>query len=270
MTAKTKRNKTGEAIDVLIPAIDKDLGTLPHVIDSIRREVKHPIGTIYIVSPPSDRIRALCARKGCVFVDERKVLPLRKSQIRYRGRTWDRSGWLYQQLLKLSGDRVVRRNAFLVMDADTVLIRPHRFRIGGKTVFYCRRWSQPEYFRTYRRLTGRSARAPRSFVAHYMLFERRKLQRLKRSIEARHGKCWYRAILASIDRKRNFGFSEFETYGNEVYRQAPGSVMMRAARNRALHGSASALTNKTRLRLARRYRSLSFHKRKGYARKRIR
>ncbi|WP_286892828.1 DUF6492 family protein [Thermobacillus sp.] len=257
---------SGEPIDVLIPAVDKDAGTLPHTIDSIRSMVRHPIGTIYVVSPDSPRIRAICARKGCVFVNERLIEPLPKSRIRYRSKRWERSGWLYQQLLKLSGDRLVRRRHFLVMDADTVLIRPHRFRIGGKTVFYYRRWSQPEYFRTYRRLTGRRRKAKVSFVAHYMLFDRHKLYRFKAMLEARHGKPWYRAIIDSIDRTRNFGFSEYETYGNMVYGENPSAVKLLPARNLHLRRGASSLTPAERRRYARNYRSLSFHKRGVYSR----
>jgi hypothetical protein len=267
MTAgRIQLSGSGEPIDVLIPAVDKDLGTLPHTIDSVRRMVRHPIGTIYVVSPDSPRIRAVCARKGCVFVNERLIEPLPKSRIHYRSKRWERSGWIYQQLLKLSGDRLVRRRHFLVMDADTVLIRPHRFRIGGKTVFYFRRWSQPEYFRTYRRLTGRRAKAKVSFVAHYMLFDRHKLFRLKHMIEARHGKPWHRAILDSIDRKRNFGFSEYETYGNMVYGENPSAVKLLPALNQPLRRSASSLTAAAKRRYARKYRSLSFHKRGVYSR----
>ena len=256
----------GETIDVLIPAAEKDLGTLPHAIDSVRSMVRHPIGAIYVVSPDSPRIRAVCARKGCRFVNERRIEPIAKSRIRYRSKRWNRSGWLYQQLLKRSGDRLVRHRHFLVMDADTVLIRPHRFRIGGKTVFYYRRWSQPEYFRTYRRLTGRRPKAKVSFVAHYMLFDRHQLGRLKAMIEARHGKPWHRAILDSIDRTKNFGFSEYETYGNLVYGQNPSAVKLLPARNLALRRSASSLTAAEKRRYARKYRSLSFHKRGVYAR----
>jgi hypothetical protein len=266
-TGRVNISGSGETIDVLIPAARKDLGTLPHTIDSIRRMVRHPIGAIFVVSPESAGIRAVCARKGCRFVNERRIEPIPKSRIRYRSKRWERSGWLYQQLLKLSGDRLVRRRHFLVMDADTVLIRPHRFRIGGKTVFYCRRWSQPEYFRTYRRLLGRRRKAKVSFVAHYMLFDRRKLARLKRTIEARHGKPWYRAIMDSIDRKRNFGFSEYETYGNMVYGQNPSAVKLLPARNLALRRSASSLTAAEKRRYARKYRSLSFHRRGVYSRR---
>jgi len=265
-TGTARIPKSGEPIDVLIPAVPKDLGTLPHAIDSVRTMVRHPIGAIYVVSPDNPRIRAVCARKGCVFVNERRIEPIPKSRIRYRSKRWERSGWLYQQLLKLSGDRVARHRRFLVLDADTVLIRPHRFRTGGKTVFYYRRWSRPEYFRAYRRLTGRRPKAKVSFVAHYMLFDRNRLKQLKAMIEARHGKPWHRAILDSVDRTRNFGFSEYETYGNLVYGQKPSAVKLLPALNLHLRRSAASLTQAEKARYARRYRSLSFHKRSVYAR----
>lgn len=254
-------------IDVVIPAIDKDLGTLPYAIDSVRQYVAHPIGRIYIVAPASSAIQALCKRKGCTFVHESSVLPLRKHHIHYRSTRWDRSGWLYQQLLKLGSSSVTGRRYFLVLDADTVLIRRHRFRDNGKYVFYCRSWSQPEYFVTYRKLLGRKASRPRSFVTHYMLFDKTKLSALKRTIEARHGTRWYRAILNSVNRSKQFGFSEYETYGNFVYSLNPGSVRLKSALNRSLTGSPSLLSRATRQKLARRCRSLSFHKRKIYARR---
>lgn len=256
---------SGPAIDVLIPAIEKDLATLPHVIDSLRRYVRHPIGHIYIVSPNSSKIRKLCARKSCIFVDETSVLPFTKKDIRYSSSRWNRSGWLYQQLLKMNGDHICRNNFFLVIDADTVLIRPHRFISGGKRVFYCRSWSQPEYFRTYRKLLGTSAPSPKSFVTHYMLFEKTKLAALKRKIEARHGMSWHAAIIRSIDRKKQFGFSEYETYANYVYSGNSASVLLRNANNKSLKTSVAALKKEQIHKLARTYRSLSFHHRKGYS-----
>lgn len=259
------RMKHGPVIDILIPAIEKDLGTLPYVIDHLRRYVQHPIGQIYIVSPASHRIRNLCANKKCVFVNERSVLPITKQDIHYQSSRWNRSGWLYQQLLKMNGDRIVRANHFLVMDADTVLITPHSFLAGGKTVFYCRDWSQPEYFNTYRKLLGVKAPRPRSFVTHYMLFEKTKLASLKKKIEAKHRMPWYRAIIHCINKKKQFGFSEYETYANYLYALAPGSVLLKSARNKSLSSNASSLNEKQIRRQALKYRSLSFHKRKIYS-----
>lgn len=252
-------------IDVLIPAIEKDLATLPHVVAGLRRHVRHPIRRILIIAPRRPKMLAFCKAHNCSFIDENTVLPIVKKDIHYRSRTWERSGWLFQQLLKLSGDRLCTADFFLVIDADTVLIRPHTFRRNGRTVLYCRNWSQEEYFRTYRKLMGSPKKAPTSFVTHYMLFERRKLAQMKREMETRHGTSWYKAILRSMNRSRPFAFSEFETYGNYLYTTDRGGIIMRKARNKSLNLSASALTASRTGALAARYRSVSLHKRKDYS-----
>ncbi|ULO07307.1 hypothetical protein H1230_31055 [Paenibacillus sp. 19GGS1-52] len=253
-------------IDVLIPAIEKDLATLPYVIDAVRAQVKHPIGRILIVAPKQQRILDFCQTKGCTFINENSVLPLTKKDIHYRSRTWERSGWLFQQLLKLNGDKLCTADYFLVIDADTVLIAPHRFRAKGKTLFYSRNWSQPQYFVTYRKLMGRKVAAKSSFVTHYMLFERTKLARMKKEIEAKHHMPWYSAILHSMDRSKQFAFSEFETYGNYLYSTDRSGMAIRKALNKGLHMNAGQLSKAQRNKLAEKYRSLSFHKRKGYVR----
>ncbi|MDF2921347.1 MAG: hypothetical protein K0R57_261 [Paenibacillaceae bacterium] len=254
-------------IDIVIPAIEKDLGTLPFVIDAIRKQVKHPIGQILIVAPRKQRIVQLCQAKGCRFVHEDTVLPITKKDIHYRSKRWERSGWLYQQLLKLGADKLGSADYYLVVDADTVLIRPHVFRSEGKTVLYTRNWSQNEYFVTYRKLMGKKAAAPASLVTHYMLFERARVAQLKRDIEARHGTSWYKAIIRSMNRSKQFAFSEFETYGNYLYDREPGRVRLRKALNKSLHQRAALLSPQRLKRLAARYRSVSFHERKAYSRK---
>ncbi|WP_028562195.1 DUF6492 family protein [Paenibacillus pinihumi] len=253
-------------IDVFIPAIEKDLGTLPYVIDSVRKHVKHPIDRIMIVSPDRPAIRKAIAKKGCTFVNERNVLPFTKQDINYRSKRWERSGWLYQQLLKLGGERFGNQRHYLVIDADTILLRPHRFKSGEKFIFYSRKWSQDEYFNTYSRLLGKKASAPRSFVAHYMLFDKKKVRELKQTIEKRHGVKWYSAILRSINKKKQFGFSEFETYGNFLYARNASRVSFKRALNKSLGQSYSALAPARKKSLAKAFRSLSFHKRKGYVR----
>ena len=70
-------------IDVVIAAIDKDYDVLVHVIDSIRTNIKHPIGDIIIISPKSEGIVDLCETKKCTFIDENTVLPITKKDIYY-------------------------------------------------------------------------------------------------------------------------------------------------------------------------------------------
>jgi hypothetical protein len=152
------------------------------------------------------------------------------------------------------------------MDADTVLIRPHRFLVDGRTVFYCRKWSQPEYFRMYRRLMGMHPRRPASFVAHYMLLSKSVLYRLKRHIENRHQTRWYKAILRCMNKSHPFAFSEYETYGNFLCTLNPDRVLIKKARNKSLNASLRSISPAQIRKLARTYRSLSFHKRRHYSR----
>lgn len=77
-SANKVRIRHAVTIDVLIPAIEKDLATLPYVIDAVRTHVKHPIGRILIVAPKKTRILDFCRKKGCTFVDENTVLPITK------------------------------------------------------------------------------------------------------------------------------------------------------------------------------------------------
>lgn len=265
MTAQ--RNSRKAKLDILIPAVPKDLATLPYVIDAARKHVRHAIGHIFVVAPRDKRIMALCKKKKVTFTDERRVLPFSKNRYRYRLKHWELSGWLYQQMIKLNGDKLCTADHFLVIDADTVLIRPHVFLRGGKTVFYCRNWSRPEYFRTFRRLMGRKRASSRSFVTHYMLFNRRKLASLRKAIEERHGMRWHDAIWRSMDKTKPYAFSEFETYGNYVYAGDPGNVIRLPARNKKMTSDVRRLAEGTLRKLARSYRSLSFHQRKGYRRR---
>jgi hypothetical protein len=98
-----------------------------------------------------------------------------------------------------------------------------------------------------------------------MLFEKAKLAGLKRKIEDRHGMSWHAAIICSIDKKKQFGFSEYETYANYVYSGDSTSVILKNANNKSLKSSFASLGKAQTLRLARTYRSLSFHQRKGYS-----
>ncbi len=262
--AKKRQTGSRTTIDVLIPAIEKDLRTLPHVIDGVRRHVKHPIGQIIVVAPPSSKIRQLCARKKCRFVNENRVLPITKSAIGKRIGQRKRAGWIFQQLLKLSGTSLCRHRFYLVIDADTVLIRPHLFRQNQQTIFYCRSWSRKEYFNTYRRLMKSKATSPRSFVTHYMLFDKAKLAHLKRTIAAKHNMPWYSAILKSINKSKSITFSEFETYGNFLYSRYRSQMVHRSALNKSFPGSYTQFSRPAIQKLAVKYRSLSFHKRKIY------
>ncbi|MES7360923.1 MULTISPECIES: DUF6492 family protein [unclassified Sphingomonas] len=212
--AKGTCEKDDLPVDIVIPAIDRDLPTLPLVIDGVRRNIAHDVRTIYIVAPRTPVMQSFCSQVGCTFIDEATVLPISKSDIHLTPQGIDRSGWIFQQFLKLSADRISSSHFIIIVDADTVLLHPQLFIVDGMPVFRISDELYMPYFRQMRRLLKRRIRAYFSFVAHHMVFDRTHLAELRAEIErvAGYGP-WHRVILDRLDPKESSGFSEYETYG---------------------------------------------------------
>ena len=100
-----KLTPSAEPIDVVIPIIAKDLRILPLCLEGVRHCVANKICKIYIVAPDQKEIRTFCDEHKLEFVDECAVFgysPKSLNLITAGG--LDRSGWLFQQFVKLSGN----------------------------------------------------------------------------------------------------------------------------------------------------------------------
>lgn len=163
---------TTTEIDVVIPVIEKDLDILPLCLEGVKHCVPHPIRETYIVAPSSDRIEAFCQEHGTTFVEESSVLGYGPRSIDYSVNGTNRAGWIFQQLLKLSG-RIGTAPYFLVIDADHILVRRHTFLDNcGRTVFYMSKEFHPPYYRSIESLLGMPYGETLSYVDHKMLFFR--------------------------------------------------------------------------------------------------
>ena len=211
---------SSEPIDVVIPIIAKDLHILPLCLEGVRHQVPHPIQQIYIVAPAQQEIIQFCEERQLQFVDETSVFGYGPKDLHLQiqtsdGHTLDRSGWLFQQLVKLSG-KVGTCRYYLCIDADHVLIRPHVFLTEDqKTVFYMSYEEHQPYYDHIRQLMPDLSLAPLSYVDHKMLFDKEQLEMLHQEL-TREGQSWMDTILKSYDRLQPSGFSEFELYGNFV------------------------------------------------------
>lgn len=210
-----------EPIDVVIPIIAKDLHILPLCLEGVRHQVPHPIQQIYIVAPSQPEILQFCEAHHLQFVDENAVLGFGPRDLNLQvynddGTTRDRSGWLFQQLIKLSG-KVGTCRYYLCIDADHVLIRPHVFLTAeGKTVFYMSYEEHQPYYDNIRQLMPDLPLDNLSFVDHKMLFDKEQLAQLHDALSLRSGLSWTDTIINSYDRHCHAGFSEFELYGNYI------------------------------------------------------
>ena len=153
---------------MVIPVVAKDLGTLPLCIEGVRRQVQHPIENIYLVAPDDERVKQFCREQGLVYVEETTVLGFGPKALNLG----NRSGWLFQQFIKLSGGVGTCRH-YLCIDADHVLIRPHVFlSAAGETVFYMSYECHQPYYDNILRLIPELKLADLSYVAHKMLFSK--------------------------------------------------------------------------------------------------
>jgi hypothetical protein len=247
-------------IDVIIPVVEKDMDVLPYAIDGVRKNLKHPIGRIIIIAPNVQRIKRLCVDNRCEFVQEDSILPITKRDIDYIVDGQDRSGWLFQQFLKWSGDLLSSQEYYLVLDADTVLIRPQIFEINGRVVLLHSDEHHQPYFDLYKKLLGVDAPTALSFTSHHLLYQRCRIAELKRQIEQRHqGVPWYKVLLETIDRSEMSAISEYEIYGQWMLQNHGDEVIREYWFNLALNRAELRRFDKLVQELSQRYRSISFH-----------
>lgn len=248
------------SIDVVIPALEKDFDVLPCVIASIRKNIRHPIGKTWIISPESKIIKNICKINQCNFIDENTVLPITKKDIHYSVNGLDRSGWLFQQLLKWGGDAFVESEYFLVADSDTVFSRPQVFISDNKMLFsVSSRIAHIPYFDAYRRLLGVDLHPLMNLTSHHSLIKKSILTDLKREIEKKNAVEWYRAIINNIDVREASSISDYETYGQYTLSNYPNEYLLEHWFNLSL--PRIELKNLSLLirKFSSKYKTLSFH-----------
>lgn len=204
---------SSDPIDVIIPIIKKDLKILPYCLEGINKCVTNKIEDIIIVSPQDEDILKFCHAHHLTHKDEASILGFSPKDINYQANGVDRSGWIFQQLLKLSGN-IGHTNHYLVIDADHVLLSPHTFLTSNqKVIFYQSKEYHQPYYKMMDKLLGQVNLTSLSFVDHKMLFSTHELKVLKDRIQAYTGKNWIESILSNLDHHEMSCFSEYETYG---------------------------------------------------------
>lgn len=214
-------------VDVIIPVVEKDVDVLAYAIQGIRKHLKHK-NNVYIVAPLSEAIKKVAEANGAIYLDEKEVCSITKDDISFTVNGNDRSGWLYQQILKYSFGNIGQGSHFLVLDSDTFFIKDIIFEKNGKFYFDFSDEFHVPYYKSYERLTGLKHSSTISFITHYMLFDKNRLAQLKLHIQQHTGHDIIEAIKSLIGTSESQSiFSEYETYANFCIHNWPSEYSIR-------------------------------------------
>ena len=206
-------------IDVAIPCVSKDFHNLPFVIQGLRANVKNPIGKIILITPANFCGELQFKFPDCLVTTDEKVLGADLISAINEFLPEEIRGWVTQQVIKFQVALLNNEIATLILDADTILLRPKNFLdINGKQILCI----AEEFYLPYKDHQSRVFRGQRqllSFVTHYQLMQ----SDLVREIFGSNGEGlieWLRLADYSI----LYPLSEYDTYGEWILRNKPNQV----------------------------------------------
>lgn len=144
----------------------------------------------------------------------------------------DRTGWYFQQFLKMAYAFSCEEEQYLIWDSDTIPLHKVDMMLEEQYYFDIKKEYNKAYFDTMSILFPECSKQPFSFISEHMIIKKDIMIELIRKIEngglSQVGEFWQK-ILCSISREAigKSGFSEFETYGSYVMKYHPEIYMIR-------------------------------------------
>lgn len=215
----------GKKYDVIIMVTEKNVDLLKISFDYIKENLE--ADNIVVIGKKS--LSGLF-NNDVLFLDEDDVYSglnyqYISSLIEKRGGDTRRTGWYFQQFLKMAYAQKCEKEYYLLWDSDTIPLNPILyFSEGCKPRFVNKKEYHKPYFDTLLKLfNGKVGRVNEkiSYIAENMLIDKNIMKEIIREIEKNdfiNGNYFWDKIINAIDLSNlsGSGFSEFETYGNYV------------------------------------------------------
>ena len=210
-----KFHESKKSVSVLIPLAVKDLHNVAITIQSIKKNLLHPIDEIIIVGQSDKKISNFCRLNNLKYINEEDILSKNILEINLAQNGQIINGWIKQQLIKLNAFNYIDAENILVHDADTIFVRPISFiNEDNKQILYI----SDEYIKNYHEMTneliGPLKRYKRSFIAHDMLFQRDLMNNIHKKIFDKHKLNLDEAVIFVYNTNLQASLSEYELYGN--------------------------------------------------------
>lgn len=161
------------------------------------------------------------------FLDEDRVFPYLTYNevdkvIRERCLSSKRTGWYFQQFIKMAYAVVCEEEWYLIWDIDTIPLKNIPFFTQNmRGILDIKTEYNKPYFNTLKKLIGIDKQIRGSFISEHMLINKKVMIDLIENIENNNeiqGTAFFEKILYAVRNKdlRENGFSEYETYGSFV------------------------------------------------------
>ncbi len=261
-------------LDVVVPITEEDLKSTVAILPSWEKYL--PMKRLIFIG--NDKLRKALDdysfEKVC-FIDEDSIIEKQKIRNVIADITdgddaaLRRTGWYFQQFLKMGYARYCEDNYYLVWDADTAPLREIDMFEGQHPLFDIKTEEHLPFFHTIENIfDGMYKIIDHSFISEHMVIKCDIMNNLVQEIENNpclQGNCWYEKILRAIEPKEllQSGFSEFETYGTYCTVRYPEQYKFRdwkSCREGNLYFEAESLTQKEKKWLAREFDAISFEK----------
>jgi len=222
-------------IDIVIPISVNDYNvaktTIPYVLSFLEPKRIVVVGNSKI----SEFIKQDFADNSKVsFVDEDKMIEglsfkyLRNVMTARNAEK--RTGWYYQQLLKLGYALTTEDDYYITWDADMIPLKKISFFDSeNHPLFSSSNEYNHRYFNTLKNLLNLDKCIKDSFISEHMVFNTETVRTMLGEIESDSGKKWYDRIIECVsdDHLTGSGFSEFETYGTYCVTRYPDKYRFR-------------------------------------------
>lgn len=231
--------------DIIVPIAKSDINALLNILPYIKKQLPDAEIKIIANSAVKDMLNDI---SGVTFIDENTMLPgmdfgIVKKIIGTRyPKAERRTGWYFQQFLKLGYARICNKEYFLTWDSDTLPLTGISFFSGVGKPFLDVLPSVAEdaaYNVTIGKLwTDGSVKKHHnvSYISEHMMFKTSIVKEMLDEIENNNrleGATFYEKILNAvpISELNLSGFSEFETYAAYVTSKEPELYDMRKWKN---------------------------------------
>jgi hypothetical protein len=158
---------------------------------------------------------------GCIIIDE-DVFPFKKEDIvphlhiKYK----DRSGWYFQQLLKLYAVFVIDGilDNILIIDVDAFFYKPTTFFENDVPLYSFAGEHNDNYFIHMNKLhpSLKKQYMQKSGICHHMIMQKHVLSKLFSLVEDYHNELFYKVFIKFIDNDHCSNASEYEIYFNFI------------------------------------------------------